>query len=133
MTSTLECLCGCGLQTKGGKFLPGHDQKLRAAIEQAVGGLSQLRELAETHLGYPINTELSDTSPTVPQRIWQFLLDLNGRQICDDCITVELRLKQRQQSQQTTKPLGLTSDFNRISGTCVRCQQIKDVIAAVSK
>lgn len=51
-----ECLCGCGEKTKGGKFRPGHDQRLRAAIEDAVGGLESLRNIAEAHLGRPITT-----------------------------------------------------------------------------
>ena len=48
------CLCGCDGTTKGGKFLPGHDQKLRAAIEAEVGGLDSLRAIAEAHLGRQI-------------------------------------------------------------------------------
>ena len=27
-----ECLCGCGGHTKGGRFLPGHDAKLKKAL-----------------------------------------------------------------------------------------------------
>ena len=27
-----ECLCGCGGRTKGGRFLPGHDAKLKKAL-----------------------------------------------------------------------------------------------------
>jgi len=45
-----ECNCGCGGQTAGGKFLPGHDQKLRAEIERQMGGLIKLKELVESHL-----------------------------------------------------------------------------------
>jgi hypothetical protein len=26
------CMCGCGGQTKGGRFLPGHDAKLKKAL-----------------------------------------------------------------------------------------------------
>ncbi|WP_303470578.1 hypothetical protein [Marinovum sp. 1_MG-2023] len=51
-----ECICGCGERTKGGKFLPGHDQKLRKAIEDAVGGLESLRSIVEVHIGRPITT-----------------------------------------------------------------------------
>ena len=40
------CACGCGKPSKG-KWLPGHDQKLRAAIEQEVGGLVELRRIVE--------------------------------------------------------------------------------------
>jgi len=40
------CECGCG-EMATGSFLPGHDQKLRIAIEQEVGGLLALRSLVE--------------------------------------------------------------------------------------
>ena len=32
------CACGCGDQTKGGRFLPGHDARLKGRL------LAQLRE-----------------------------------------------------------------------------------------
>ena len=48
------CECGCGEQTSGGDFLPGHDQKLRAAIEREIGGLLKLREFVEEKLGRSI-------------------------------------------------------------------------------
>jgi len=36
---SLECLCRCGGITKGGRFLPGHDAKLKKAlIESARSG-----------------------------------------------------------------------------------------------
>ncbi len=41
------CDCGCGEITKGGWYMPGHDQKLRAAIENKVGGLTELKQLVE--------------------------------------------------------------------------------------
>jgi hypothetical protein len=50
------CICGCGETTRGGRFRPGHDQKLRKAIEDAVGGLESLRALAEAHVQRPITT-----------------------------------------------------------------------------
>jgi hypothetical protein len=28
----LICLCGCGGHTKGGRFLPGHDARLRGKL-----------------------------------------------------------------------------------------------------
>ena len=40
------CECGCGEKVLGG-FKPGHDQKLRIALEQRVGGLLALRSLVE--------------------------------------------------------------------------------------
>jgi len=50
------CICGCGELTKGGRFRPGHDQKLRAAIEDAAGGLEALRVIVEKHIGRSIAT-----------------------------------------------------------------------------
>ena len=50
------CICGCGEKTKGGKFRPGHDQKLRSAIEKDVGGLESLKVIVEKHLGREIST-----------------------------------------------------------------------------
>ena len=52
--SNRECRCGCGEETMGGKFKPGHDQKLRAALEEAVGGLESLRSIVEEHVGRPV-------------------------------------------------------------------------------
>ena len=52
------CACGCGLETKGGMFRPGHDQKLRSAIEEAVGGLEALRAIVERHLGRRVDVSL---------------------------------------------------------------------------
>ena len=43
------CACGCGgISTS--EWLPGHDQKLRAAIESEVGGLVELRRIIEQML-----------------------------------------------------------------------------------
>ena len=45
------CLCGCGeTVSPGRKFVPGHDQKLRADLENAVGGLGAMKDLVEAHL-----------------------------------------------------------------------------------
>lgn len=41
------CACGCGGAPASGNFLPGHDQKLRDALEQRAGGLTALRDLVE--------------------------------------------------------------------------------------
>lgn len=51
-----KCICGCEEETKGGKFRPGHDQKLRAAIEDAAGGLEELRIIIEKQVGRMITT-----------------------------------------------------------------------------
>ena len=42
-----ECACGCGEQTKRGKYLQGHDQKLRKQLEEKVGGLPLLTSLVK--------------------------------------------------------------------------------------
>ena len=42
-----ECACGCGEATKRGKFLQGHDQKLRKQLEEKVGGLPLLASLVK--------------------------------------------------------------------------------------
>jgi hypothetical protein len=46
------CRCGCGETTGGGLYLPGHDQKLRAAIEARVGGLDALARLVDSAEAY---------------------------------------------------------------------------------
>lgn len=33
---TGQCVCGCAGQTKGGKFQPGHDAKLKSALKKAI-------------------------------------------------------------------------------------------------
>ena len=46
-------------ETKGA-FAPGHDQKLRAALERACGGLLQLRALVEgAHVAEAVQNELA--------------------------------------------------------------------------
>lgn len=57
------CICGCGGETKGGKYLPGHDQALRMAIERAAGGLESLRAIMEKHLGHTIEAQPKMRSP----------------------------------------------------------------------
>ena len=41
------CACGCGEETKKGKFLAGHEQKLRKQLEEAVGGIQLLASLVK--------------------------------------------------------------------------------------
>ncbi len=52
-----KCECGCDENTKGGVFLPGHDQKLRVEIERVAGGLVELRSLVEQETGVKIRCE----------------------------------------------------------------------------
>jgi hypothetical protein len=42
-----ECACGCGEPTKKGKYLQGHEQKLRKELEEKVGGLPLLASLVK--------------------------------------------------------------------------------------
>lgn len=46
--ATKTCECGCGELTKGGNFLPGHDQRLRISLEKRAGGLLALRDLVDS-------------------------------------------------------------------------------------
>ena len=48
----MMCECGCGGQTRGGAFLPGHDQRLRAGLEAKVGGIMNLRDLVDISESY---------------------------------------------------------------------------------
>ena len=52
------CGCGCKGMTKGGMYLPGHDQKLRAAIEEKVGDLQMLKALVEKTLKCRIKVKI---------------------------------------------------------------------------
>jgi hypothetical protein len=42
-----ECACGCGEPTKSGKYLQGHEQKLRKLLEEKVGSLPLLASLVK--------------------------------------------------------------------------------------
>ena len=46
-----QCECGCG-KDSASEFLPGHDQKLRVALERRVGGLLSLRTLVNASEDY---------------------------------------------------------------------------------
>jgi hypothetical protein len=42
-----DCACGCGDQTKKGKFLPGHEQKFRKQLDEKIGSLELLASLVK--------------------------------------------------------------------------------------
>jgi len=42
-----ECACGCGEPAKKGKYLQGHEQKLRKQLEEKVGSLQLLSSLVK--------------------------------------------------------------------------------------
>ena len=47
-----ECACGCGEQTKRGKYLQGHEQKLRKQLDEKVGNLQLLSSLVKVTESY---------------------------------------------------------------------------------
>ena len=53
-----SCECGCGGESAR-TFLPGHDQKLRIALEKQAGGLLPLRALVEAAKSFS-DGEMSD-------------------------------------------------------------------------
>jgi len=60
-----HCACDCGERIAQGRrsrpdFLPGHDQKLRAALEARMGGLKKLKALVEAHLA---TTQTKEVTP----------------------------------------------------------------------
>lgn len=60
---TRKCMCGCGGLTKGGKFLPGHDAKLKGTLQKSfrsdkglnVKQKELVKNLGWTHLMKPSN------------------------------------------------------------------------------
>ena len=48
----MQCLCGCEQETRGGKFMPGHDQVLRSQLERKVGGLEALSQLVDAAVAF---------------------------------------------------------------------------------
>lgn len=52
-----SCACGCGKMTKGGDFLPGHDQRLWGALVREVGSAEGVRTIVEKHLKRRIEVE----------------------------------------------------------------------------
>lgn len=53
MTATKNrCECGCGGNTRGGRFLPGHDAKLKSQLlaKAREGRTARSRQLAEARL-----------------------------------------------------------------------------------
>lgn len=40
-----DCSCGCGGQTKGGRFLPGHDARLHGWVLRVERGVCTLRDV----------------------------------------------------------------------------------------
>jgi len=51
----MTCECGCGEPAAVGAFRPGHDQRLRTALERRIGGLLSLRSLVEAAESFAAN------------------------------------------------------------------------------
>jgi hypothetical protein len=70
------------------------------------------------------------SSPTVPERVRDFLREHLGLAYCDDCIAKKVGIT-REMSHMATLPFGLTSDFDRDKGKCSGGDHIKLVIKAL--
>lgn len=73
----------------------------------------------------------SSATRTVPERIAEFLVGHEQAMYCDQCIQDRLGLKWRQQVQLVTATLAVTNLFQRDSGQCQTCGQLKQVIKHV--
>lgn len=62
-----SCLCGCGSVTKGGKFAPGHDARLKGRLIRAhrSGDTTAQQQLVELGWGRFIGVEPVRTTPLV--------------------------------------------------------------------
>jgi hypothetical protein len=64
---------------------------------------------------------------SVPKRISDFLVERQGRMYCDTCIQERLGLRWRQQVQLISATLAVTDLFQRETGRCCVCEEIKQV------
>lgn len=68
----MNCECGCGEPARGATFLPGHDQKLRIALENRIGGLLALRDVVGAMESYVQGrTSLEDLGKVVRASTWR--------------------------------------------------------------
>ncbi len=69
-----DCQCGnCQKKTKG-TFAPGHDQRLRASLEQRVGGLLSLRALVTAAEDYAQGNSTAEEMACVVRRVFGVIL-----------------------------------------------------------
>jgi hypothetical protein len=71
-------------------------------------------------------------TPTVPERVRNFLIGQEGQMYCDSCIQGNLGLKWRQQVQLITATLGVTGEFHRDLVRCCGCDEVKQATQAVA-
>jgi hypothetical protein len=65
---------------------------------------------------------------TIPQRIHEYLTSRTPARFCDDCIAKEAEIAQRQDVNPITGVLGLTTDFEKIRGTCSLCKHDEKLV-----
>ncbi len=66
-----ECACGCGEETKKGKYLQGHELKLRKQLDEKVGSLQLLASLVKVTEMYAQNQMSLDDLGGLVRRIYQ--------------------------------------------------------------
>jgi Domain of unknown function (DUF4118) len=99
----------------------------RATSAPAVPGDSTARSISPDR---PV-LRFAGPTRTVPERIAEFLVGHERAMYCDQCIQDQLGLKWRQQVQLVTATLAVTNLFQRDSGQCQNCKQLKHVIRHV--
>ena len=70
---------------------------------------------------------------SVPERVYDFIVNGDGAEMCDDCIRAELGLTNRNQVTQVTSSFAATPLFMRYHDLCVSCGRGKLVIDRASK
>lgn len=61
---------------------------------------------------------------TYAERVYHFLVEHTPQPICDDCVAKAISIS-RENVNQLTAVLGLTSDFGKANGTCTLCKNTK--------
>ncbi len=67
----------------------------------------------------------SGSGATNPERVYRFLRERTPAPLCDDCIAEGAEVSPRQQINPITASLGLTTDFDKVHGTCSLCKNDK--------
>lgn len=57
----------------------------------------------------------------IAQRVNRFIASIYPRQVCDQCVCAELKLRNVTQASPTTVALGTTRDFRREIAACHLC------------
>jgi hypothetical protein len=65
---------------------------------------------------------------TKPEEIANFIRSIRPKPICDHYIQQHLGLKRHQQAQHATSALEQTADFDRKTGTCSVCGELRNKV-----